>query len=158
GPVDTVEGNHAAVLQVDYREAATCRIAAQDCRVVAKTEADRLQLEIVLVRPEPGHRLVGLRIAANGPRRRVCHVVGVLHAFESDNGSVRPDIAVGRAVADRINIGQAGATKLVDIDAVGAGRAGGEDRKSTRLNSSHVKISYAVFCLKKKRNEDARRR
>src|SRR5204863_7446417 len=30
-------------------------------------------------------------------------------------------------------------------------RAGGvEDRKSTRLNSSHVEISYAVFCLKKK--------
>src|SRR5690349_23166758 len=26
------------------------------------------------------------------------------------------------------------------------------DRKSTRLNSSHVEISYAVFCLKKKRN------
>src|SRR5690606_40556704 len=26
------------------------------------------------------------------------------------------------------------------------------DRKSTRLNSSHVKSSYAVFCLKKKRN------
>src|SRR5690606_40578210 len=26
------------------------------------------------------------------------------------------------------------------------------DRKSTRLNSSHVKISYAVFCLKKKKN------
>src|SRR5699024_12591209 len=27
------------------------------------------------------------------------------------------------------------------------------DRKSTRLNSSHVSISYAVFCLKKKKNE-----
>src|SRR5436309_6864660 len=27
----------------------------------------------------------------------------------------------------------------------------GKDRKSTRLNSSHVKISYAVFCLKKKK-------
>src|SRR5690606_41267571 len=27
------------------------------------------------------------------------------------------------------------------------------DRKSTRLNSSHVKISYAVFCLKKKNND-----
>src|SRR3989442_7400816 len=27
----------------------------------------------------------------------------------------------------------------------------GADRKSTRLNSSHVRISYAVFCLKKKR-------
>src|SRR5690554_7441002 len=28
---------------------------------------------------------------------------------------------------------------------------GGQDRKSTRLNSSHVRISYAVFCLKKKK-------
>src|SRR5690606_40831979 len=28
-----------------------------------------------------------------------------------------------------------------------------EDRKSTRLNSSHVKISYAVFCLKKKKTK-----
>src|SRR5699024_12130371 len=31
----------------------------------------------------------------------------------------------------------------------------GEDRKSTRLNSSHVSISYAVFCLKKKTNINA---
>src|SRR5437870_6523519 len=29
----------------------------------------------------------------------------------------------------------------------------GEDRKSTRLNSSHVAISYAVFCLKKKNSQ-----
>src|SRR5438067_10216996 len=28
------------------------------------------------------------------------------------------------------------------------------DRKSTRLNSSHVSISYAVFCLKKKKNNN----
>src|SRR5690349_22993069 len=28
-----------------------------------------------------------------------------------------------------------------------------EDRKSTRLNSSHVEISYAVFCLKKKKDK-----
>src|SRR5438445_2988039 len=35
-----------------------------------------------------------------------------------------------------------------------AGREGGEgDRKSTRLNSSHANISYAVFCLKKKKTE-----
>src|SRR5437868_10150742 len=34
----------------------------------------------------------------------------------------------------------------------GAGRRGHvRDRKSTRLNSSHVSISYAVFCLKKKK-------
>src|SRR5690349_22996587 len=31
-------------------------------------------------------------------------------------------------------------------------RSSAQDRKSTRLNSSHVEISYAVFCLKKKNN------
>src|SRR5690606_41509903 len=34
--------------------------------------------------------------------------------------------------------------------------ADGGDRKSTRLNSSHVKISYAVFCLKKKKTHKQR--
>src|SRR2546430_7291669 len=33
----------------------------------------------------------------------------------------------------------------------------GQDRKSTRLNSSHSQISYAVFCLKKKKNNTVRR-
>src|SRR2546422_4446015 len=33
-----------------------------------------------------------------------------------------------------------------------------EDRKSTRLNSSHGYISYAVFCLKKKKKADKRHR
>src|SRR6266571_6170581 len=32
----------------------------------------------------------------------------------------------------------------------GPGSGAGQDRKSTRLNSSHMSISYAVFCLKKK--------
>src|SRR5690348_17930594 len=42
-----------------------------------------------------------------------------------------------------------------DLPAYGPIRAkvlGAEDRKSTRLNSSHPSISYAVFCLKKKIN------
>src|SRR5690606_39477326 len=38
-------------------------------------------------------------------------------------------------------------TRSVKVPGNGSGR----DRKSTRLNSSHVKISYAVFCLKKKK-------
>src|SRR5690349_22007002 len=33
-----------------------------------------------------------------------------------------------------------------------------EDRKSTRLNSSHVEISYAVFCLKKKKKKKNRKK
>src|SRR5258707_8982778 len=35
---------------------------------------------------------------------------------------------------------------------------GAGDRKSTRLNSSHANISYAVFCLKKKKNNDSQTR
>src|SRR3712207_7356452 len=38
--------------------------------------------------------------------------------------------------------------ELVEVQRV----AVAEDRKSTRLNSSHANISYAVFCLKKKHN------
>src|SRR2546426_12009689 len=37
------------------------------------------------------------------------------------------------------------------VDGVGSKRLVGGDRKSTRLNSSHLVISYAVFCLKKKK-------
>src|SRR5207249_9076285 len=36
------------------------------------------------------------------------------------------------------------------------GKTISEDRKSTRLNSSHVSISYAVFCLKKKKDDRSR--
>src|SRR5438445_9534366 len=38
-------------------------------------------------------------------------------------------------------------------DAVAPGQQAGRDRKSTRLNSSHANISYAVFCLKKKKKK-----
>src|SRR5690554_7316472 len=38
--------------------------------------------------------------------------------------------------------------------ASGCAASGCADRKSTRLNSSHVRISYAVFCLKKKKKND----
>src|SRR5262245_64124158 len=41
--------------------------------------------------------------------------------------------------------------ELMDVMRRQAARFGAEDRKSTRLNSSHLGISYAVFCLKKKK-------
>src|SRR5437899_8996785 len=53
-----------------------------------------------------------------------------------------------------------GTVQLADDDAFpGSGLRGHpaperEDRKSTRLNSSHLGISYAVFCLKKKKNKN----
>src|SRR5690625_6552139 len=45
----------------------------------------------------------------------------------------------------------AGGTGTARCDIAGHRYRRGEDRKSTRLNSSHVAISYAVFCLKKKK-------
>src|SRR5437868_12564540 len=46
---------------------------------------------------------------------------------------------------------------VLDISRIEAGHMAWkmEDRKSTRLNSSHVSISYAVFCLKKKNTHKA---
>src|SRR5258707_11920098 len=41
--------------------------------------------------------------------------------------------------------------RMSAISLSGPGGGGGGDRKSTRLNSSHANISYAVFCLKKKK-------
>src|SRR3712207_8502860 len=48
---------------------------------------------------------------------------------------------------DAADVGVGGA--LRDAEGGGDDAVGGADRKSTRLNSSHANISYAVFCLKK---------
>src|SRR5690349_9323727 len=53
---------------------------------------------------------------------------------------------LGESIADTLHKGD---HVLVDGQLVSK-----EDRKSTRLNSSHVEISYAVFCLKKKKNNN----
>src|SRR3712207_7376556 len=56
------------------------------------------------------------------------------------------DAAVLQYSCDQVQV--AASTQFQSGDGVGA--AAGGDRKSTRLNSSHANISYAVFCLKKK--------
>src|SRR2546426_6424443 len=48
---------------------------------------------------------------------------------------------------------QAPAGGTISDQALLAGSSGPKDRKSTRLNSSHLVISYAVFCLKKKKKK-----
>src|SRR5205814_493174 len=53
-------------------------------------------------------------------------------------------------------LGNGGTRKGIDYDTTSTGGAkqpGSQDRKSTRLNSSHLGISYAVFCLKKKKTQ-----
>src|SRR5258708_27250276 len=71
---------------------------------------------------------------------------------ETPAGSVVRDIRAGllsdlRAAAVLLRVHQS-----VPERAGRGERRGEEDRKSTRLNSSHQIISYAVFCLKKKKN------
>src|SRR5688572_32192413 len=59
--------------------------------------------------------------------------------------ALRRGVGVVVVVVERRRVGAA-VLGLARLDAVGQ-----QDRKSTRLNSSHSQISYAVFCLKKKK-------
>src|SRR3712207_7929743 len=79
--------------------------------------------------------------------------------FRSDVFPLVPlaqDHGVGIAVMSYDGMLDVGVLACPDVVADAAALAGdvraalGEDRKSTRLNSSHANISYAVFCLKKK--------
>src|SRR5438874_9737451 len=64
-----------------------------------------------------------------------------------DGGSMAPALALA------LPLGKSPACTATPIRERFPGQAQSvRDRKSTRLNSSHVEISYAVFCLKKKKN------
>src|SRR2546430_11794956 len=76
------------------------------------------------------------------PISRRTHRPRELHEHPPDRRRAHP-VAAGTHRPTRPEIGR----RL----AIGAGAA--RDRKSTRLNSSHSQISYAVFCLKKKKNK-----
>src|SRR2546430_7495496 len=75
---------------------------------------------------------------------------------------------LARSVAAELDANAAAAADRVEVDDAGEiaanrgmGREPGRahaDRKSTRLNSSHSQISYAVFCLKKKKRNPTRAR
>src|SRR2546422_7426123 len=75
------------------------------------------------------------------------------------DGAARPGDIRLHALAERLEVVRAGKRGGSDGSAVvrvTGDRAGGlVDRKSTRLNSSHGYISYAVFCLKKKNPQRA---
>src|SRR5256885_4946666 len=71
-------------------------------------------------------------------------------AQQDDRGHAGPGLCrPGRARSLRAGVRQ----RLLPAPGPGALRAHAGDRKSTRLNSSHLVISYAVFCLKKKKIE-----
>src|SRR5256885_8945823 len=69
--------------------------------------------------------------------------------------SVAPAAAADKLdlqVVQRIDVGQPRADRRGQVGVLVQQHGLAGDRKSTRLNSSHLVISYAVFCLKKKKN------
>src|SRR2546429_7011363 len=67
-----------------------------------------------------------------------------------DDGHGRRNVAIVLRKVPAFQKRDAHRGKIVEVHRVYDGR---EDRKSTRLNSSHGYISYAVFCLKKKNTQ-----
>src|SRR3712207_7823705 len=80
--------------------------------------------------------------------------------FRSDGGlgeagallHAREGVLADELAAAREQLGRTVGDEVAHVGRVAA-LAGEEDRKSTRLNSSHANISYAVFCLKKKKKK-----
>src|SRR3712207_8615422 len=85
-------------------------------------------------------------------RSRIINVTSVA----ARNGGARGSVAYATAKGGVSTLTRAMAKELVGAGILVNGVAPGiittpfQDRKSTRLNSSHANISYAVFCLKKK--------
>src|SRR5258708_13793263 len=107
-----------------------------------RTRADRVNAFV----GSPVERVEDLRfLRGRGQYVDDVPAASVLHA-----AVLRSSVAHGRV--RRIDAGRARALPGVHA-VITAAEIGPEDRKSTRLNSSHQIISYAVFCLKKKNAE-----
>src|SRR5437773_6908751 len=69
----------------------------------------------------------------------------------ADGGVALGDLASGSSLGARLEELAGRCVLVATADQLVAALALIEDRKSTRLNSSHITISYAVFCLKQER-------
>src|SRR5437667_8754104 len=79
--------------------------------------------------------------------RNLGRVIGVMYRSEAALAPEKHPLCTALLVV--VN----GAIRLHEVKIV-EGNGAVEDRKSTRLNSSHITISYAVFCLKKKKKSN----
>src|SRR6266498_4676507 len=120
--------------------------------------------------PARRHRVVEEEALCRGAsdRGQLPALLGGFHALGHDPQPKRPT-ELHRGLHDRLRLRRVEHVPderpvdlhLIDRDpgqerergVPGAEVVDGEDRKSTRLNSSHVRISYAVFCLKKKKKK-----
>src|SRR2546430_7528359 len=74
------------------------------------------------------------------------------------SGRPDPEGAEFRQFAELLVKSMESEPDAVSIGSLYYSDSGPQDRKSTRLNSSHSQISYAVFCLKKKKTDQHERR
>src|SRR3712207_7702884 len=80
--------------------------------------------------------------------RSVGEMSGALRFLDARSGELLGEFAPGRGVTSKATVDSLkGEVYFMSHD---ANLYALQDRKSTRLNSSHANISYAVFCLKKK--------
>src|SRR5206468_4980404 len=119
-----------------------------------------------IANPLPGEQVVGLDPPLapevdSGWRRRLNLMPG--RALDDHALTAEQDVRAGRLATEGQMLSPgiiAGLDVALETDPTEGAflriRAGTGDRKSTRLNSSHDQISYAVFCLKKKNSRDAR--
>src|SRR3712207_8410390 len=83
----------------------------------------------------------------------------ILERYHAANPRVFGSVARGDATSESdidllVDLTPGGGNELLRVAGIAEELSGllGTDRKSTRLNSSHANISYAVFCLKKKKH------
>src|SRR3712207_7468094 len=95
--------------------------------------------------------LYGSQVGARPIRAAVAEFVGTAVLVYVGTSAAVASAARGEAVYDTLAVVLAFGLVLVALVAAFGHVSGCQDRKSTRLNSSHANISYAVFCLKKKK-------
>src|SRR6266511_1984137 len=139
----THQASRATQAQLDSAQSNLNDVANQIAQVTSAQSFQGLPTEVLgqptVTQPgrEPGRALfttTGLLIGL---------LIGVAIALMVD--ALRPKLVTPEDVEEATGLRVAGSVPAI------ARRA--QDRKSTRLNSSHVKISYAVFCLKKKKKK-----
>src|SRR2546422_9041161 len=105
-----------------------------------KQDADTKNIPVIMVtgRVEEGDKVLGFEMGADdyvtkpfSPRELLARIRAVARRARPGDAEKKPHVQIGELEIDRYRL----------------------DRKSTRLNSSHGYISYAVFCLKKKKKK-----
>src|SRR5690625_1410773 len=122
--VDAVGANRAAISQ--RAQAAVAALPGASGSSVTQPTTSRSMMNVITHAGEEATALGDEYVSTE-------HLLMAVARSESTAGEILRELGAGRDIL-------AGALPAVD-------------RKSTRLNSSHVAISYAVFCLKKKKNE-----